>query len=277
MVQPSAAVKLPQVAPSGRVKDPIRSRDISTVEARVSTSFGSAKVRRLHLTKSLYNVLHTGRGYWIEVSLRGWQVGPRVRYQHLWRPHRFETVGGIMVLSGDEPVQGLSVPNVGTSAICRIMPDAARQRVGRETTWSALQLISMLKLTNPEVRCLMTRLGTELRTPGFAQVTMVEIIAGHLLIELYRSQPFGSDRCGGRPAGWQLRLVEEHLRETLHDVGLNDLATVRGISVRNLIRRFRVSKNCSLGDNIDRKHMERAQAPFIEGQTIKGNALGLGF
>lgn len=273
----SVAVEPPQVVPKGVLGGGLRSRDISTVETRVSAPFGSAEIRRLHLTTPLDNVLHTGRGYWIEMSLTGRQGSPRVRYQHRWRPHRFEGVGGIMVLSGNEPVQGLSGPCTGTSVVCRITPEAARQWVGRESTWSDQQLISMLDLTNPAVRCLMTRLATELRAPGLAQATMVEMIAGQLMIELYRSQQSSSERCGGGLAGWQLRLVDEHLREKLHDVGLSDLAALCGISVRHLTRAFRVSKGCSLGAYIAQKRMEHAQAALIEGQTIKAIAPRLGF
>ena len=255
----------------------LRSADLSTVEASVTVASITAEIRKLHLTHPISSRIHTGQGYWIDMSLTGRTGDPRVRYQDRWQPQRMEKVGAIMALRGREPVYGVSGPGTGTSVVCRIAPSAASRWVSDDEDWTDEQLVALLDLTNDTVKSLMTRLALELRNPGLAGDLMIELIAGQLMIELHRSRRATVQACSGGLAPWQLRLIKERFNDQIHDVALKDVASLCGISVRHLTRAFRVSQGCSIGSYLSRIRMERAKCDLIAGESIKALSQRLGF
>lgn len=261
----------------GRHDDAPRPADLSTVEASMSVASVTAELRKLHLTRPISTRIHTGRGYWIDMSLTGRTGDPRVRYQDRWQPHRMEKIGSIMALCGREPIYGVSGPGTGTSVVCRIEPEAASRWMPEVEDWTDDQLVALLDVTNDNVKSLMTRLAVELRNPGLAGDLMIELIAGQLMIELHRSRQAAVQVCSGGLAPWQMRLIEERFNDQIHDVALKDVASLCGISVRHLTRAFRVSQGCSIGSYLSRIRMERAKSDLIAGESIKVLAPRLGF
>ena len=260
-----------------RTEDALHPADLSTIEASVSVASVTAELRKLHLSSPIRSRIHTGKGYWIDMSLTGRTGDPRVRYQNRWQPHRMEKIGSIMALRGREPIYGVSGAASGTSVVCRIGPQAASRWVPDDDDWTDDQLVALLDVTNDNVKSLMTRLAVELRNPGFAGDMMVELIAGQLMIELHRSRQATIEMCSGGLAPWQMRLVEERLNDQMHNITLKDIASLCGISVRHLTRAFRVSQGCSIGSYLSRIRMERAKSDLIAGESIKVLAPRLGF
>lgn len=255
----------------------LRPGDLATVEAKVTVGSITAEIHKLHLARPISHKIHTGKGYWIDMSLTGRTGEPRVRYTDRWNSHRLEKVGSIMALVGREPIHGVSGPGTGKSVVCRIAPDAAFRWLGHDQDWSDEQLVSMLDMTGEAVKSCMTRLAMELRNPGFASHMMIELIAGELMIELHRSMRTAERPFNGGLAPWQLKLVLERLNDQILDVSLKDVAALCGISVRHLTRAFRASQGCSIGSFLARTRMERAKSGLIAGESIKMLAPRLGF
>lgn len=78
--------------------------------------------------------------------------------------------------------------------------------------WNIQQLERSLALSDPEIRRLMTRIGLELRNPGFASNALIKLMAGEVLIALLRE--FRDEETNSRKGGlspWRLRLVDDYL------------------------------------------------------------------
>lgn len=117
-----------------------------------------------------------------------------------------------------------------------------------------------LNVQNVSVRTAMLRMVSELLSPGFASETIIEGLGIYLSGELanYLADNPHTARTGGL-APWQLRRIDEHLRDGHWDCRIADLATLCGISARHLMRAFRQSTDRSLADYIASVRADRAR------------------
>jgi AraC family transcriptional regulator len=122
------------------------------------------------------------------------------------------------------------------------------------------------------------RLGEELRNPGFAGATMIEMLAGQLSIELGRYLMGIQDppRTGGLSPK-HLRLIDERLAQSGASPTLTELAGLCGLSVRHLTRAFRTSRRQSIGDHIAECRIEQAKLLLGSGVSVKSIAYTMGF
>jgi AraC family transcriptional regulator len=129
---------------------------------------------------------------------------------------------------------------------------------------------------------MMRRVAVELTTPQFGAPIAIESLTQLILVEVgrifdpARSMPSPVSR---RLAPWQLRKIEEHLREVSdHWPSLSELAQLCGISAKHLSRVFSETTGMPIRKYSEQIRVERAKALLNESyMAVKEVAATLGF
>lgn len=107
---------------------------------------------------------------------------------------------------------------------------------------------------------------------------LVESIAAQMTVELFRHGSAITERqLHGGLASWQLRLIDERLKEVREAPTLPALAALCRISVRQLTRGFRASRGCSIGANVAGSQIEHAKSLLATDESVTSIADTLGF
>lgn len=258
---------------------PVKSEELSTVEAEITSPSAIAQIRHVHLPHAINHRIDAAKEYWLEMCLTPRDGSPRVHYHERWQAHRYEPVGKAFMLNCSERIQGVSEKSSGRSVICKIGPEAMREWTGTEPDeWTDNQLLAALDISSPIIHSVLARLASELRTPGFASALMVELLAGQLAIEMqrFRLAKIAKPACGGL-SPWQLRIIDERLKTAEVQPCLEELAKSCEISVRHLTRAFKTSKGCSIGEYVAIHRIDLAKRLLLEGDSIKSIAPKTGF
>ncbi len=249
------------------------------IDAEISVPLAHAQLVRFDMHGPVDNVMQQNDAYWLDLCLTPRPENARARYCDRWSPQRFERLGKVFMFPAGEPVQARSDGEQRqASIICRLNPENAAQWFDGELKWTDQRLRAGLDITETSIHSLMLRMAEELRHPGFASETLVELIAAQLAIELrrYCSSVDDRDDSGGL-APWRLRLIDERLREDGSMPSLAELAELCRISVRQLTRGFRASRGSSVGDYIAQTRLGRARQLLATECSIKAIACDLGF
>ena len=202
----------------------------------------------------------------------------RACFRDHWAPHRFEPLGRVFMAPPDElmRVQGDSGSQV--SILCLLQKDMFQRWLGQDMEWTDRRLEATLSVPSEEVQQLLLRLGQEARNPGFASHAYSEAMAVQIAIELNRYYlALDKDASTGGLAGWRLKMIEERLREVRSPPTLTELAELCGLSIRQLTRGFRASRECSIGDYIARTRIDNAKRLLASGESVKSIAFSMGF
>ena len=246
-----------------------------TVDAEVRVPVATAQIVRFDVFGPAAGVLSTTDDYRVDLSLTPRPSNARACYHTHWSPHRFERLGKVYVLPPNETMQACSDGITSqTSILCHIKKDA----IPDELQWTERRLEASLDVRDANVRGLLLRLAHEMRHPGFASETLIELIVGQLGIELARY-------CGRVPdvppsgglSGWRLRLIDERLREVREAPTLTELAELCKLSVRQLTRGFRTSRGCSIGNYVASARIDHAKRMLLCDDSVKAVAYSLGF
>jgi len=137
-----------------------------------------------------------------------------------------------------------------------------------------------LRLQSAAITDIVARIGREISQPGFATNLMVEGLGLMLLAEIGRTlrtietRPM---RRGGL-APWRLKLIEERVAAGDHLPSLTELATLCGLSRRQLLRAYRTETGQTIGAFIQQVSMKRACALLLTSdQPIGSVAAQIGF
>jgi AraC family transcriptional regulator len=164
------------------------------------------------------------------------------------------------------------------SIICIFDPVAVAAWFGDELEWTDSRLRGSLNIVNPNIRSLLFRIGEEMRNPGFASETMIELMAGQAALELSRYLlGIGESKAPGGLSPWCLKLIDERLTDAGTPPSLHELATLCNLSVRHLTRAFRASRGRSIGSYIAERRIERARELLESGMSVKSVAYATGF
>lgn len=216
--------------------------------------------------------------HWLQLSLLPSTRTERARFPEHWQPHHFEPIGELFLLPAGEPVHTRSECRAQVTVACAFEPEAVRAWLEEDFEWTDLRLKGSLDLTSPAIRDLLLRLRNELRSPGLASKTLVELMAGQIAVELGRHfRLLGECRPAGGLATWRLRAIEERLAEVCAPPSLQELAQLVGLSVRQLARGFRASHGRSIGAHVAAIRAEQAKQLLASAACVKSVADALGF
>jgi AraC family transcriptional regulator len=257
----------------------VHAQSSMTVDAEVCVPAARVQIVQFHMVGPADNLLRQEDAYWLDLCLTPRPANARARYLDRWSPHRFERIGKVFLLPAGETLQARSDGNTSqASLLCHLQQEPISRWFNGELHWTDRRLEASLDIHDGHVRELLLRLTAELRHPGFASNTLVELIIAQLAVELSRYCNKVSDQtANGGLAPWRLRLIEERLREIREAPTLTELAALCQLSVRQLTRGYRASRGSSIGERVACCQLDHAKQLLTGDQSIKAIAYSLGF
>lgn len=238
----------------------------------------TAHLARFEIAEACERVMRLDGVYRLDMCITPRPAAVRARYADHWAARRFERIGEVYVLPPGEALEVRCVPSVTSSLVCELRAEQVARWVDDEVAWSDRQRDASLSGGSPKFRPLLRRLLEELRQPGLAHETMIELVTAQLALEISRfSAPAAEAPAVGGLAPWRLRLIEERLTEGGAAPSLTELAALCNLSVRQLVRGFRASRGGTIGEHIARSRADLAKARLHGDESIKAIARSLGF
>lgn len=254
-------------SPSGPAAAAQRERDYR-VDARYAGAGVNLQLRTYHHAAPSYGS-KVRADHVLSVSLSGRPRGSTGRFVRDRRQTGLFGFGNVTFVPGGMPIQAwgpggmqqtLSMRlDYGAFADLALFEDAARGG-----TLSEARLLACGDIRAPHLEDMMRRLAWELRSPGFAQDTMIDMLVRGAMVDVVRHvQQGGQDaalRSGGLPPA-QVRRITDYIAETLHrSPAIAELADLCGVSAGHLMRAFRQSTGETIHAHVQRVRIERAQA-----------------
>jgi AraC family transcriptional regulator len=250
---------------------------VMTVDAELSVPAATIQVARFDLDQPGENFVCRDF-YWLDLAVTPRPANVRACFQEHWSPHRFEPLGRVFMAPPDEKMHVRGDGGRQVSILCLLQKDMFQRWLGQELEWTDRRLEATLSVPSEEVQHLLLRLGQEARHPGFASHACSEAMIVQLAIELNRYYlALDKDSSAGGLAAWRLRMIEERLREVRSPPTLTELATLCGLSIRQITRGFRASRECSIGDYIAYTRIDNAKKLLGTGESVKSIAFSMGF
>jgi AraC family transcriptional regulator len=250
-----------------------------TVDAEARVPVARVQLVQFHMRGPADNILRDEESCWLDLCLSPRPSNARACYLERWSPQRFERLGKVFLLPAGETLKARSDGDASqASLLCHLYPEPLQRWFDGELQWTNRRLEACLDIPDGNIRGLLLRLAAELRHPGFAGSTLIELVSAQLAIELSRYCAAVSEQpAEGGLAPWRLRLIEERLREVRAAPTLTELAGLCRLSVRQLTRAFRASRGCSIGDHIASSQLDHAKRLLASERSIKAVAYSLGF
>jgi AraC family transcriptional regulator len=253
--------------------------DMVKLEAELRVPVATVQLARFLNTGPIDNVLWETDTFWLDLCLTPRPRNARACYSEHWSPHRFEPIGTLFAVPPGETMQARADGgSPQTSLLCHLRPEPVREWFQGDLEWTDRRLEASLDIPDAGVRQLLLRMVEELRHPGFASEVLVELMAMQVAIELSRYWLAIKDgpSTGGLSA-WRLRVIDERLREVARTPSLSELAHLCKLSVRQLTRGFRASRNRSIGDHVAQSRIDQAKRLLASGESIRAISRTLGF
>ena len=249
------------------------------VESEIRVPIATAQLIQLHLHAPSESPMVDRDTYWLDMCLAPRPSNSRLCYRDRWTQHRFERIGGVFLVPPNEAVQYRTEGGPSQASIlCHLQPEPLQKWFDGALPWTNRKIEAGLDIRNANIRGLLLRLAEEMQHPSFGSTVLVELIAAQLAIELGRYfDQFGEIPRAGELAPWRLRLIDDRLQELPAAPTLDELASLCGLSVRQLTRRFRASRGCSIGEHIASSRIDHAKRLLAGGQSIKAIAHALSF
>jgi AraC family transcriptional regulator len=246
------------------------------IEAEMPLAIGHIELVRNFWTAPI-DTFGTARAHHLELSLLPRSTIAHGNFPEHWGPHRFEPIGEMFLLPADYRVHAKSDCRHQNSIVCNFDPAAVSTWFG-DLQWTDCRLQGSLDIANNSIRNLLFRIREEIRSPGFASQTIVELMAGQIAIELSRHlMGIDDNRPIGGLAPWRLRLIDERLADDKAPPSLTELAELCNLSVRHLTRAFRASRGRSIGSYVAEHRIDLAKRLLATGMCIKSVAYSTGF
>ncbi|MFT3966944.1 MAG: helix-turn-helix transcriptional regulator [Sphingobium sp.] len=253
-------------------------QEFTRIEGEVTTGIGNVQLVRSLWTRPIDKSADGAGHHHLQLSLMPLPARAEGCFPDHWGPHRFEPVGEMFFLPATERVRIRSNCRDQNAIVCTFIPERVAQWLGEAREWSDSRLQGMLDISNPAVRRLLFRMGEEIRSPGFASETLIELMATQVAVELARYfRGIEGDQALGGLAPWRLRRIDERLAEGSGIPSLQELAELCNISVRHLTRAFRISRGRSIGSYVAEHRMDEAKRLLAGGVSVKEVAFLMGF
>jgi AraC family transcriptional regulator len=252
--------------------------DVMTIDARLDLESGSIELQRLDLPAEIDSDLPAIEEYRIDFSVTSRMPDARMSFQDRWPAHRFEALGKVFVVPPGEAARARSGAGKQEAVICHLRKSILEEWVNGDLPCSGENLDAGLDIRSVTIARLMTQMGNEVRTPGFASAALCEALSIQVAVELSR---FYLERDDGATGAllprWRLALIDDRLVNSRMPPSLSELAALCGVSPRHLTRTFRASRGCSIGAYIRDHQVELAKRALAGGESVKALAHSLGF
>lgn len=228
-----------------------------TTEARFSSPAGVVEIRNYHWPTPLDDVLNADAAVF-GLSLSRVPDGSVARFHCGGGSRDFRPVGRMLFRPAGSEMRCRNAGGRQRLLMCSVPED----RISEGMLPQIAHLPPALDLREPALVRTMHRLAHEVVAPGFAAPALVEALVATLLIDFTRSrstQPPRQARARGGLAPWQIRRIEEAVREADGPPpSVSALAELVGISPRHLLRAFRTSMGSSVLSHVAHVRLDRA-------------------
>ena len=249
------------------------------VQAEAESRFGKFQHMRFEMPIAPDHI-NQWQSYRVDLSVTPRPLSARARYCDYWEPHRFERMGELYVVPPNASLHFKAMePLIHEALVCELDPDTVHSWLGDPIEWTQARLEASLDIPNGAMRQILRRLGQEAHRPGPGHAQMVEFLMGQLGIEFGRHIT-NIENPGPAPGGlspWRLQLIDDRLRELRAPPSLETLASLCGMSVRQLTRSFRASRGCTIGEYIAQSRVDRAKFLLGRGESSGSTSRLLGF
>jgi len=247
------------------------------VEAENTMALGSVKVVQKRWDQPI-DVCVEGDVHHLELSMLPRAEKSRACFLDHWAPNRFEPIGELYMLPAKQRIRAVSDCYNQNSVVLNLNPSAVEVWLDREMEWTDTRLQSTLNISSQKIRNLVFQIGEEVRFPGFAGDTLIELLAGQVTIELSRFlMGIEEEKNRGGLSEIRLRLIDDRLADDSSPPSLSELAELCNLSVRQLTRAFRISRGRSIGKYIAEHRLEHAKRLLAAGLSVKSVAYSTGF
>jgi AraC family transcriptional regulator len=250
------------------------------VDAEIEVAVATTRLVRFSAMRpATEHVRREEENYWLDLCLTPRPRNARACYPDRWGPNCYKRIGNVFVLPPRETMQAQTDGGPPqASVLCHLRPEPFRRWFDGDLEWTDCRLEAALDIPDVNIRRLLLRLAQELRHPGFAMETMVELVVAQLVLELSRYCVAVKDNAAsGGLAPWRMRLIDERLRDDAKTATLSELAALCNMSVRQLTRAFRASRGVSIGDHVAQRRIDNAKRMLATDESIKAVAYALGF
>ena len=217
--------------------------------------------------------------WFLDLSLTSRPGQPRGRYlERRWQGGRSEPIGDVLFLPPTLEFSGSHGAGRQTSLSLLLAPQLLRLAVD---DLDEATLAEGLHLRDTGIRSALWRLAVEvaqqrLETPALIEAAAISIAAEVERRIAWAPRTRGAKRGGLPPA--RLRLIEERLRAELPPPRICELASLCGLSERQLARAFRQETGESIGERVATATRQRAWALLTQTELpIRQVARALGF
>mgnify|MGYP000524512524 CR=1 FL=1 len=256
-----------------------QANEVMQVEAELRAPMGSAQLVRFCFDNPIDLLTRENDSYRLDLCLSPRPSNSRACFPDRWNERRFERIGNLFLLPAGEVMRARSDGCCEqTSLVCQLQPETMKEWFDGDLCWTDRRLMAGLDIRDANIQHLLFRLIQEARQPGFASEILVELLVAQLAIELTRyCTEVGKTASTGGLSAWRLRLIDERLEELGQAPTLTELAELCRLSVRQLTRGFRASRDCSIGDYVANSRMKQAKQLLATDQSVKSIAYALGF
>ncbi|MDB5447328.1 MAG: helix-turn-helix domain protein [Phenylobacterium sp.] len=217
--------------------------------------------------------------HWLlDLSLTSRPGEPRGRYLERWRGGRSEPIGDVLFLPPTLEFSGSHGAGRQTSLSLLLAPQLLQLAVD---DLDEARLAEGLHLRDAGIRSALWRLAAEVAQQRLETPALIEAAAISIAAEVERRIQRAPGTCarkrGGLPPA-RLRLIEERLRARLPPPRMAELASLCGLSERQLARAYRQETGESIGVRVASATRQRAWALLTQTEhPIGAVARELGF
>lgn len=251
---------------------------VATIQAELQTKTGTAQIVQFDTPKSFDHVRTNGDCFRVNMCLTPRPLGASACYPERWGDDRFEQIGEIFFIPPREVIHVKTKSGRQTAIVCEIDPRIVTRWLEHDVDWNGSVLECGLHIADRSMYGLLMRATRELSHPVSSSAALLDLIFPQLAIELGRFCAAAAEvPVKHGLAAWRLRLIEERVQEIGKAPSLSELAALCGLSIRQLSRGFRISRQCSIGEFIERARIENAKRLLMAGTSVKSVAYAVGF
>jgi AraC family transcriptional regulator len=250
----------------------------ATVHAQLRADVAMAQIVQFDMPEPIDHVMAYSDRFVVNMSLTPRPADACACYPERWKKDRFERIGEIFFVPPEEAIHVRSRAGSQTAIVCEIDPHIVTRWFDGEMEWNSATLESGLHISDRSIYGLLMRMTCEVNHPGFASEAMLELLVQQLAIELGRyCAAIKNVPPKNGLATWRLRIIDERVRQIGKAPSLSELAVQCDLSVRQLSRGFRTSRQCSIGDYIEQARIDNAKRLLAGGSSVKSVAYSVGF
>lgn len=248
------------------------------IEAELTAPSAQVQLVRYCFNEPPESVVHLDDKIRVELCLNARHRSARACFDG-WSTNRFERIGEVFAVPPTIDMRARSDEDRQlSSVVCLLELAPVLTLFDRLPDLDERFLAITLDINDADVRYLLLRLADEARHPGFASQVLVESLISQLSVDLLRYGAALPERAmDGGLAPWQMRRIEERLMEARKAPGLQELATLCNVSVRQLTRAFRNSRGCSVGTYVVDRQITHAKRHLAADESISAVASVFGF